>query len=299
MENESLKKFLFTLFIIMFFIVSFGDSVLAGFGVSPPQIKENNLVRGSHFEKTIYLVQGNPQEDLDIEISVDSPNITKWFTFKDGTNFTIPAGVQQFPFNVAIDVPSNIDFGIYKAFVRVNTKPKKVEGSGQVSVALGGVVNVELIIGDNVVYQYIIKSIKILNIEEGDNPKISVEVKNTGNVPASPSSASFELYNKYGNVRLAYAENDDFKEVKAFSEDSSELEFSIDLKLAPGEYWAHVKIYNENGAVEKEMKTVFNVTKKSFFKKYIIPASITLVVISTPVLLRRRIYHLLIKKTKN
>lgn len=241
--------------------------VEAGFGVSPGMIEENRLVPGSTIERTIYLVQGNQDKNVDIKVAVDSPDISDWITFKNGTEFVIPAGQQQFPLDVVIKVPKDASLGIYNAFIRINTVPKKIEDS-QVTIALGGKVTVKLTVGDDVVSDFLIQSLDILDVYEGGNPEVLVEVMNTGNVPVAPENASFELFNKYGEIRLAYGENAGFERVPAFESAETKLEFPLDVKLGIGEYWGHVKIYS-NGKVIKELRTVFNVLPKNFFVKHI------------------------------
>lgn len=237
---------------------------LAGFGVSPPKIIEDHLARGSHLERTVYLVQGNPEKDLQMEIVVDSANIKNWISFENGNIFTIPKNTQQFPLKAIVDVPANADFGIYKAFLRFNTVPQKGgsdNGGSGVAVTVGGRVTMELTVGEGIVKSYTIPSISILNVHAGENAKVSLTIENTGNVPAGPSAASFELFNNFGNIRLAYGEFHSFEPVKSFSSKNITIEFPIDVHLAEGEYWGHVKIYNEDNQAIKELKAGFSVTK--------------------------------------
>ncbi len=238
----------------------------AGFGVSPGMLEESRLTPGATLERVIYLVQGNQTEDMLVHASVESKDIQDWISFKNGSDFTIPAGQQQFPLDVIIRVPKDAQLGVYDAFIRVNTLPKKAEGS-QITVALGGKVSVKLNVGDDVVSEFTVKSIDILDVHEGEKPKTSVVVVNTGNVPVAPDNASFELFNKYGEIRLAYGEDSRFEKVPAFEEGTTVLEFPLDVRLGVGEYWGHVKIY-ANGKVVKELRTVFNVTPRSFFRDH-------------------------------
>jgi hypothetical protein len=243
------------------------QDAIAGFGVSPGTISEENLIPGATLERTIYLVQGNQTEDIGVVVSVESKDVSDWITFPDGSEFIIPAGVQQYPLRTVISVPKNADLGIYNAFIRISTQPKKVEGS-QITVALGGRVTLNLNVGDNLISDFLVKQIEIFDIREGDKPKVEVTITNNGNVSASPENSSFELFNKYGEIRLAYGENDNFEKVAPFSEGKTILEYPLNLKLSVGEYWGHVKIYND-GKVIKELKTVFNVTEGGLFARHL------------------------------
>ncbi len=255
--NSALRCAIFTA-LFAFVLTSQPNFSLAGFGVSPPGIIEDRLIKGSHLERTIYLVQGDPKEDVNIGIDIESDKIKNWIHFENGNEFVIPKGIQQFPLNVIIDVPQDAELGIYKAFIRISTKPKPIEGGGNVSIALGGRIDVDLTVGEGIFSDFNVRRIDILNIKEGESLKASITIENLGNVPVKPDRVSFELFNKYGDLRLAYGETIDLKEVASFKTESFIVEFPIDIKLGIGEYWAVVKVY-KNGAVTKEMKTVFNV----------------------------------------
>ncbi len=255
----------------------------AGFGVSPGTLEEKRLVPGSHLERTVYLVQGAPEKDLTIEATVESAEIGGWMSFKEGERFVIPAGVQQFPVTVIIDVPEDASLGEYHGFIRVKTVPERVEDS-QVTIALGGRIDVDLTVGDDIVSDFDIKSITIADVKEGEDPEANVTITNTGNVPVAPESATFELFNKYGDIRLGFAENTTFEKVEAFSEDVVALTFPIDITLAPGEYWGHIKIYDD-GKVVKELKTVFNVTPRSTLEKLAVPGIAIVVLVAGGALL--------------
>ena len=49
-----------------FFLALPFHSTKAAFGISPPFINADHLVKGSKYVQTIYLVQDNPAEDLGI-----------------------------------------------------------------------------------------------------------------------------------------------------------------------------------------------------------------------------------------
>jgi uncharacterized protein YaiE (UPF0345 family) len=259
-------------------LLALPQGAFAGFGVSPGIIEEDRLVPGTVLERTIYLVQGNQTQDIAIEASVESKDIKDWITFKSGNTFTIPANQQQFPLDVVITVPEDAELGAYEAFIRVSTIPLKEAGS-QITIALGGKVSVRLNVGDDVVSDFDVKSLDILDVKEGEKPKVSVVVTNTGNVPVAPENASFELFNKYGEIRLAYGESDLFTKVPAFSEGESVLEFPLDVKLGVGEYWGHVRIYDD-GKVVKELRTVFNVTPLGLVEKYAVSIGIAALLVA-------------------
>ncbi len=235
---------------------------LAGFGISPPQIIENNAVPGATFERAIYLVQGNPTDPVTVEVAVDGNEMKDWFSFPDGNTFTIPAGVQQYSFNVTTHIPEDISLGVYKGYIRINTVPDKAEEAGQVAVSIGARIDVSITVGDNVVENYNISYIDILDTFSQDALKAEMVIKNTGNVDAGPKGASFELYDKFNSVRLAFVQTDIADKAPAFGEKNISLYFPIDIALAPGEYWGLVKVFDDNNQVVKEVQTIFQVQPK-------------------------------------
>lgn len=239
----------------------------AGFGVSPGTIEETSLVPGSVFKRTIYLVQGDPKEDVVVRVAVESRDIVSWLSFPGGTEFTIPAGVQQFPLEMTVAVPENVAMGDYTAFVRVTTIPK-TDPTQQITIALGGRVDVHLVVGDDVIVDFDVSGIDILDVKESEDPQVRLTINNNGNVPAGPERVSFDLYNKYGDVRLGYAEITEIERVDAFSRGEVDVSFPIDIRLARGEYWGHVRVYTPDGVI-KETKTVFDVLPKTFLEKYL------------------------------
>lgn len=238
----------------------------AGFGVSPPLIQEDKLVPGITLSRIVYLVQGTPERDLPVNLVVES-QVKEWISFPQGAQVVIPKGVQQYPLAVDISVPKDAELGAYKGVIRLTTVPVKAEDSGEVAIAIGGIVNLDLTVGNNIIYELKSKLIKILDIKEGEDPQVDVTLINNGNAPAAPDTATFELFNKFGEIRLAYAESKDFQSVPAFHEQVAHLVFPVEIHVAPGEYWGHVKVYRERELLG-ELRTVFNVTEKTFVEKY-------------------------------
>lgn len=231
----------------------------AGFGVSPSYFEELNLVPGSTLERTFYLVQGTPEQDLLVELSVESDKAIEWITFPDYENnqATIPAGVQQFPIRAIINVPTDVPEDIYKAFVRINSIPQS--NGGQVTIALAAKTAFHLVVGDDVVEEYEVKSVILNDIPENGDPSATISINNTGNVPSGPDGATFELFNKFGDVRLAFAQLEgDIEEASSFAESEISLTFPLDITIGVGEYWGHIKLYDDQSLVREE-RTVFRV----------------------------------------
>ena len=261
-----MKKRILLVLPVLFLV--WGQLAYAGFGVSPGRIDEDNLVPGSQFERVVYIVQGNPEVDLKVEAFIVDKEIQNWVTFENGTEFVIPAGVQQYPLKIVVTIPEKSEFGIFNTFLRINVIPEQAKNDGEVNIALGGRVDLRLTVGDDVIESYEITSIEILDIYENDEAAVSFHIKNTGNISVAPASASFELFDKFGALRLGFAQSEDFQPVPAFSESSQKLEFPIDVRFAPGEYWGHVRVFDDVGNILKEGRTVFDVREQTAAAKY-------------------------------
>jgi hypothetical protein len=255
-----MKRAVFSVLFAALVIGVVAPHVVRAFGVSPPFVNASKLLRGSRYEAVIFLVQGNPVADTNIKATFDVPEKAKgWFSIDQKDQFTIPAGVQQFPLKVTITVPKDAELGIYNGYLRVVTVPP--EQGGQVSVAVGARIDLNLTVGEGVVQDYTIRKVDILDIRQGDSPQIVVTMQNTGNVPVAGDRATFDLSDKYNQVRLGYGTVSKLPEVPAFETADFVVEFPLDVRLAVGEYWGEARIYRGQTVVA-EIHTIFNVTER-------------------------------------
>ncbi len=236
--------------------VSFG-----AFGASPPVLNATRLVPGIKYQQIIYLARDNAENDLVISADLDVPDtIKEWVRIEQGSQFIIPRDVRQFPITVLIDVPSSAGLGIYNGRVTFSSVPNK-EGQ-QVAISLGIEIPLNLTVGDNISREVKVRLIKLLDIEEGWDPRVYVKFENLGNISEKFDSANYELLDNYGNVRLAFAQKtEDFPETPAFSTNEYTIDFPMDFHLGVGQYWAVVNFYQE-GKVIGSQKTIFNVLKR-------------------------------------
>lgn len=256
---------------IFFVMLVFANGILTdnnakagGFGVSPPQIIADNLLKGSVYERTITFVQSEPDEDLQAEIVFDAPEIESWISIDRGMSFVIPKGEQQFPIKVKINVPEDTPTGKYKGFIRISTAPAKIKEVGEgssVSINLGGRIDLDLTVGNNVIEEFEVLAITMKNIETGWPLLASVKIQNTGNIPVKLDRATFDLFDKYKSVRLGYGQTEEFEFVPPYSVKETMMQFPIDLSLGLGEYSGMVKVYKD-GKVVKELQTPFRVVEK-------------------------------------
>jgi hypothetical protein len=232
----------------------------AAFGISPPFLNADHLVKGSHYVQTVYLVQDDPSEDLAIEGELDvNDRVKSWFTINSGNPILIPKGTKQFPVQIDVQVPQDADLGVYSGSLSFRSKPAQ---AGQVTIALGVEVAINLTVGDGIYRQYNVPLIKFLDIEEGWSPRVYVKFNNEGNVPESFDGATYELFDQFGAVRLAYIQKSKgFEETPPFTVKDYTIEFPIDLHLGLGQYWGSVAFFKE-GKVIATQRTVFTVLKR-------------------------------------
>ena len=262
--NNMLKISLSGIFLVAFLLI-FGvyNISQAGFGISPPTVKAHHLLAGSHFEQTIYLIQGDPEKELKATITIDAPEIEKWISIDKGNNFIIPAGIQQFPIKVQIDVPKKTDLGNYNGIIRVKTMSSDSK-NGQISIALGGRIDLDLKVTEEEIFGFIIKSVDIPKLEQGWPVKIIFNIKNTGNIEAGPTKAILEIYDRYESKLLSTNEFTGFDSIKPFEQKALTAEFLTELPV--GEYWAYYKLYRDNQLL-RQGKDVFNVEPKGSIDK--------------------------------
>ena len=255
---------------ISFFIFA-GIPVYAGFGVSPSRVLEENLVKGSTIERVIYIVQGTPEQDLKVAVTIQDSDIKDWISIFPNENFVIPKGIQQFPLAIKITVPTDVPLGIYKGYIRVGTVPDKanVESGGSgVAISVGARIDIDLTVGDKVRSEFAIRNIDLKNIKETEFPRAELRVENTGNVSSGPEEAAFELFNKFGDIRIGYVQGIKLEKVPAFETKNINIEFPVQVKLLPGEYWGTIRLYDADAKLIREFRNVFNVDKATFFDKH-------------------------------
>jgi hypothetical protein len=239
----------------------------AAFGISPPFLNADHLVPGTKYVQTIYLVQDQPNTDLNIQANLQvDPAIVPWVTFSTGSKFVIPQGTRQFPVQVTVAVPQNASLGVYHGTLTFTTVPSS---AGQVTIALGVQVAINLTVGTGTFEKYNVPLITFADIEEGQSPVVNVKFENDGNVPESFDSATYELYDQYDAVRLAYVQKSDgLPSTPPFTIKDYSVQFPLDFYLGIGEYWGVVSFY-KNGQVIASQKTVFNVLKATLADKII------------------------------
>jgi hypothetical protein len=245
---------------VAIFCVSAYHSVHAAFGISPPFLNADHLVPGATYTQTFYLVQDQPNDDLGINVNLNVPeSIRPWIIIDQGLHFVIPKGTHQFPVQLTVHIPKDTGLGVYRGNVTFTGAPAQ---AGQVTIALGVQSVINLTVGNDIYRKVSVPIIKLLDIEEGWNPKVYVKFNNEGNIPEKFTGATYELLDQYGAVRLAFSQTaNGLVETPPFSIKEYVVEFPIDFHLGLGQYWGVVNFYQDQQLIGSQ-KTIFNVLKK-------------------------------------
>lgn len=255
--NQVVRGSLTAVALGLLFLPSFS---FASFGISPPYLHADHLVPGARYVQTIYLVQDKPDQDLPIQAKLEiAESVRSWVSIDPGFTFTIPQGVRQFPVKVMVTVPKDAPLTAYHGEISFTGTPSQ---AGQVTIALGVKMSIDIRVGNDIFQKINIPIVRLLDIEEGWNPRVYVKFENEGNVAESLTGATYELYDRYGSVLLSTSQRSDgFPEIAPFSADEFTLEFPVPLQLGVGEYWGRVNLYQQDKIVGSQ-KTVFNVLKR-------------------------------------
>jgi len=276
-NGTTVKKTSLILGIVLFLSLSLVQVAQAGFGISNPHIWAENLVPGSHYEHIITLTRGDPVAPVKVIVEVDAPDIRDWVSIDKGEEFIYPAGLQQYPMTVNIDVPEDAGYGIYRGDLTIKIAPPQTEG--QVAIAVGALADFYLRVSGDEYTDFKVRSVGIPDFEEGWPLTFTVDLKNIGNVKIRPTKVHLEVFDTYHKERLAVGDITAFSWVQSFKTGNSEGEFNI--KLSPGQYWAEYEVY-KNDEIILDDKIRFYVREIGTLRPKSIPVRIKEFTTATP-----------------
>ncbi len=247
-------KKLFLLFSFILASTLFFSPAYAGFGITPPYVRNVSLVRNSVYEQTILLVRSDPVGALKAQISIDVPGINDWITIAEGNEFLLPQGEQKVPMTVHVKVPDDAEFKNYLGNIRVKTVAADgAVGSGAVNISLGAQIDVDLSVIDKQIKDFRVRRIGINDLNEGHKlgwlyfpGKIRFEMmlENTGNVDIAPSAVVFRIYDSTGQILLEETrQSNRIRKVKPFATDTVFAE--LPTRLPSGNYLARYQVMND------------------------------------------------------
>jgi len=255
MITNRLKGGWFLLLIpVLFFLLEI-PSVFAGFGITPPYVRNTSLTRNSIYEQQILLVRSDPSVAQVAEITLDAPELEGWLQIVEGEEIEMPVGVQRVPMTVRVSVPPDAEFRDYTGAISIRTVPADGEiAQGAVSISLGARVDIGLTVIDKQIQDFRVRKISVADLNEGNKVgwlffpgKILFDmlIENTGNVPISPSLVEFKIYERNGEVLLEETEH--IGRIKTIAPyDTETVSAELPTRLPAGNYIARYRIYNQD-----------------------------------------------------
>jgi len=245
-----MKKVVVFILLFVIFGINFAE---AGFGITPPYVRNTSLVRNSTYEQQILLVRGNPDVPLKAQITIDAPEIQDWIQIVEGSSILLPRGVQKVPMVVKITVPKDAEFKEYKGVIRIKTVPDDNQvAAGAVSISLGAQVDITLNVIDREIKDFRVRKISVSDLNEGNKLawlyfpgkiKFGMMIENTGNVDIAPSNVELKIYNFSGDVLLEETKHLG-RLVKIAPYATADIIAEIPTRLPAGNYIARYRIFN-------------------------------------------------------
>ncbi len=254
---------------ILLFVITGAQLAFAGFGVTPPYVRNTSLTRNSTYEQQILLVRGDPTVPLKAQVVVDAPEIASWIEIVQGTEFSLPKGEQKVPMTVRVKVPSDAKFKNYGGSIRIKTVADDSVGStGAVNISLGAQVDIQLDVIDKKIKDFSIRKIGISDLNEGHKLawlyfpgkiRFNMLLENTGNVDVSPSKVAFRIFDATGHVLLEDIQNrGSIDKVAPYG--TKEIIAELPTRLPAGTYIARYQIFNDND-IKQEGEVNVNIVK--------------------------------------
>lgn len=234
--------------------MSWAPAVLAGFGISPPYLKNNYLIPGSSYEQTINLLRSSAEDELTANIEVDAPEIASWIKIDKGNSFPLPKDEVRVPMTVRVDVPKNAEVGTYEGRMNVRVASSNANGPG-VSVALGARIDINLTVTNESLTDFLIRQVLILDeTEELEWPwnawplkyffyriKAKITLENKGNVKIAPTKVRLDIYDLTLNNLLESSSDKSLKKVPPFA--TQDIFATFPTNLSAGNYSGKISIF--------------------------------------------------------
>jgi hypothetical protein len=232
----------------------------AGFGITPPYVKNTSLTRNSIYEQQILLVRGDPNVAQRAEVTIDAPGFEDWIQVVEGLDIPLPRGARKVPMTVRVTVPEDADFENYQGAIRIRTLPEDGEvAAGAVSISLGARVDIDLDVIDREIRDFRIRKVVVSDLNEGSKlawlyfpGKIQLQMllENTGNVPIAPSNVVFKIYDRSGVALLEETETlGRIPTVAPYA--AEEIVAELPTRLPAGGYIARYQIFNDDQVVQE------------------------------------------------
>jgi len=232
-----------------------------GLGVSPSRVDTENLMRGSSFQKEIYLSGVLPGETIDMSIE---GGMKDWISISGGNRFEFKE-MKSMPVTIRIDVPKDVENGRYTSSIRISTLGKNSEEKqNEVSIISGVTLSISGEITGEQIKDYRIRSIAVPVTEEGQDMKFVMRIENNGNVIAKPSSLKIEVLDKY-KIGQYFLKNIKITDGVAPHSESESTIF-LENRLGPGDYWAILEVMDGDKTIYND-EIIIEVVEEGYLSK--------------------------------
>ena len=255
-----LHRYRTSLFASVLLLLFLGAEIAhAGFGITPPYVRNSSLTRNSVYEQEIIMVRGNPDTELVASITLDAPEVESWIEVLEGDEILLPRGENRVPITVRVTVPPNADFSDYSGRMRIRTQPSDAQvREGAVSITLGAQISIDLTVIDRIIEEFRIRRVQLPELNTGryigwlyfpGRIAFDMRVENTGNVDFAPTKVTFDIYDVRGQVLLEQTEN--IRRIRTIAPYATENVIAeLPTRLPPGNYRARYNIYNKDEVVQ-------------------------------------------------
>jgi len=252
--NAFVRNFVVVLVLFPVLFLSVGiDQLHAGFGITPPYVRNSSLTRNAIYEQQILLVRGDPSSAQIAEISIDAPELAGWIEIVGGNRVELPVGLQKIPMTVQVRVPADAEYKDYTGAIRIRTVPAgDTLAKGSVNISLGARVDIDLTVIDKRIEDFRVRKISLADLNEGSKLawlffpgkiKFDMLLENAGNVEIAPSKVEFKIYDRTGEAQLEEVTNiGSIDTIAPYDTDTVTAE--LPTRLPAGSYIARYRIYN-------------------------------------------------------
>ncbi len=265
MKTSKILIFAFLALTLCFGGLFSGRALAMSLGISPSDWTEPNGLQGQTIEKTFTLSRDDTSQDLYFTSQM-SGDITNWITIENGNSFTMPAGTQQFPVKISLNIPKSAEKKEYKEQIELDSSTKTAQ-TGQVGLLLGSLIRIDLTVTDKPFLSYTVEQITVPQQESGDYVNVILKIGNDGNVEAKPTKVTVDIFDKFNTTKLNSFNITDFSKIKGVGSFSrGDINLYIPIKLSPDEYWANVTVYQDDKVLATNDSS-FDIVKAGTLKK--------------------------------
>ncbi len=248
----------YVLIVVALLVLGWYHTASAGFGITPPYVRNDRLTRGTVYEQRITLVRSDPIDELKAEISMNIPGVEAWFSIDRGTEFVLPAGETQVPIIISVRVPEDAEYTKHQGTIRIRTSSSGDQPGGGVSIALGAQIDVAIEVVDKI-YDFDVRRIRTADLEEGRRKwglyfpakiRFFMTIENTGNAVFGPTKVRLDIYDSQVEQLLETTENTNkIEQIDPFA--IKEVIAELPTRLPAGRYTAKYTIYKNDEVAQQ------------------------------------------------